>query len=44
MAGIRSLAIKVLAETKCASKRVQLEDFSDDFEGLIKVLKKLKIL
>jgi predicted transposase YbfD/YdcC len=44
MTGIRTLAIKVLAETKCENKRSQLEDFSDNFDGLIEILKKLKFL
>lgn len=44
MSGIRTLAIKVLAETNCENKRAKLEDFGDDFESLIEILKKLKFL
>jgi hypothetical protein len=44
LAEIRTFATKVLNETSGENRRSQLEDFSDDFDSLIKTLKKFNFL
>jgi predicted transposase YbfD/YdcC len=44
LAGIRSLAIKVLNQTKCSNKRAQIENFADNFDELVTLLKSFKFL
>lgn len=44
LAELRTFVTKVLNETECENRRAQLEDFSDDFDSLIKTLKKLNFL
>lgn len=44
LAKIRTVVIKVLNETPGENRRSQLEDFSDDFDSLIRTLKKFNFL
>lgn len=44
LAGIRTLVTKVLNETECLNKKAQLEDFADNFDSLLAILKKLNFL
>jgi|GEM_PF-5636924 len=44
MAGIRTLATTILNRTDCQNKKAQLENFSDDFDDLIRKLKLLNFL
>jgi len=41
---MRTLVTKVLSETKCLNKKAQLEDFADNFNSLLEILKKLNFL
>ncbi len=44
MAGVRTLATALLQKTNCQNKKAQLENFSDDFDNLIIILKILNFL
>ncbi len=44
MAEVRTLATAILNKTNCQNKKAQLENFSDDFDGLIITLKNLNFL
>ena len=44
MGEIRTLATIILQKTKCQNTKAQLENFGDDFDGLIVTLKSLNFL
>jgi hypothetical protein len=44
LAGVRTLVTQVLSKTKCSNKRAQIEDFADDFDSLLIILKKFNFL
>lgn len=44
MAEIRTLALAVLNKTNCQNRKAQLENFSDNFDDLMKTLKLLNFL
>lgn len=44
MASIRTLSYSLLGKVECTNKIAQLEKFADDFDELIKILKKINFL
>jgi len=44
MAEVRTLTTTILSKTNGQNKKAQLENFSDDFDGLIITLKMLNFL
>lgn len=44
MAGIRTMVLEILRKTGCQNMKAQLEDFSDNFDELLKTLKAINFL